>query len=78
VSGKDGPGVAECIKLFPDAGKEEIAIATGKVPAPDPASEEDVTADEQFVFTGKKAEAYRTMSRHVEHLEIHPQKIPRR
>ena len=50
----------------------------GQIPAPDAAGKKNVAADEEFVLAREKTEAARTMPRHFENLEVHPEKVARR
>ena len=75
VAGQDGDVLAQWIELFPNAGKEQLAVAAGQVPAADPAGKQDVAADQQLVLAGEKTEAAGAMAGHFEHLEVHPEKI---
>src|SRR5437588_6225647 len=55
--------------------EEQVAIALWQIPAADAAREQNIAADQQIIFSRKKAEASRTMPGHFEHLHFEAEKI---
>lgn len=49
--------------FFADAGEQQVAIATWKIPAADPIGEQDVPTEELVLFGKIEAEASRAVTR---------------
>ena len=75
VTGQDGDVVAEREKFLPDPVKQQIAIATGQIPSADAAGEQNVAADQQFIFSGKETKTARAMTRNFQNFHFEPEEI---
>src|SRR5687768_15054466 len=75
VPREDGDLISERIKLLLDPLKQQIAITPRQVPAAHSAGEQNIPANEEFIFARKEAEAPRAMAGHFQHLQLESEKI---
>jgi hypothetical protein len=78
VTGEHGHLIAQRKKFLTDSFEQKIDIPTGQIPTTDAAGEKHVTADQQFVRSREEAEAAWTMTWHLEHLQLKPEKVSAR
>jgi len=75
VTRKNGDVVPQRIDLFADPAEEEVAIASGKVPAAHTTREKDVSAKQHPFGFPEETEAARAVARNVEYLEVEPTQV---
>ena len=46
--------VAERIKFLPDPAKQQVAVASGQIPATDSAREQNIASDQQFILSSNR------------------------
>jgi len=66
VPGKDNGFLVQRKYFFTDSIEKKLAVAAGKIPAPDSTSKENVTADQDPVIRKVKADASGAVAGHVE------------
>ena len=77
MSRQDYDIIPQWKQLLPDASKEQIGIAPRQIPAANAAGEKNIAPNQERVRPRQKAEAPRTMPRHLQDLHLQTDKIAR-